>query len=214
MQNIKAVILDIDGTLAKYNSWVTLTEKLGADVSLLLQYLKDLRKGIITLEEANSAVVQLWVETGKASKENILKIYEETEFNSDVDSIHKYLSSKYKLCLISGTTDLYVQTIAKRLNIRDYYWNTKMSFNDLGYLKKINYITDQSNLKMEQFTEWANKNSLKMEECAIIGDGDSDKLLLEKLGLPILIISKYTDDQLKKDVKLQISSISEIKSIL
>lgn len=211
---IKAVILDIGGTLSPDNSWVTLTEKLGASIETLFEHLYDLRAGKTSEAQASKLVTKLWSDTGKANKSNILKIYDETQLHKESKSIINYLKTKYKVCVISGTTDLYVQIIAKMLNINDFYWNTEMFFDQNDRLLGLDYRVDQPTLKLDQFMEWAKKNNINPEETAVIGDGDSDIKLFEKLGLPILLITKYNIDELKKYAKYEINSLSELKAIL
>lgn len=215
MENkIKAVIVDVDQTLTDFVSWPMLTESLGADPKVHINIFNDFQKKAISYDEAKNKLIFLWQKTGKATRKNIEEIFDSFKITESAHPIIKYLKTKYKVCLISGSMDLFVKSVANKLDVKDWYANTQLIFNQEGVLTDFAYFQNQAEKKYEQFKDFASKNALQESDCAVIGDGDSDRALLEKLGLPILVANKDTPDDLKEKIRIKLKSLDQVKEIL
>ena len=124
------------------------------------------------------------------------------------------LKQKYKLCIISGAIDVFVDVISRKLGIYDRYTSTKFIFDNNEILMDFNYKLSRGEEKVGFFHDFCTKNNLAPEECVAIGDGDSDMPIFGEVGFPVLFIAKETTEDLRKTVERQISKWSEIYKYL
>ena len=61
LQNIKAVIIDVDGTLSPQISWTTLTKDLGASVEKHLEIFKEFQEKKTTYEVSKEKLLILFL---------------------------------------------------------------------------------------------------------------------------------------------------------
>ena len=211
---IKAVILDIDGTLTDEVSWLSFTKQLGADPRVHTRIFDEYKTGNITYPESRRQLIRLWNATGNASKKNIINCFYKISIRKPAISLVEYLRKSYKLCLISGSMDLYVKTVAKRLNIPNWYANTILKFDGNNNLYSYDYFDNQAKKKYEQFIEYTKRYAIKSEEVAVIGNSENDSIILEKSGLPILIITSDTSTTPMNTVRIKIRELDEVKKYL
>ncbi|NTV44517.1 MAG: HAD-IB family phosphatase [Candidatus Yonathbacteria bacterium] len=210
---IKAVILDIDGTLSTEVSWLQLTKSLGASHEEHLRIFNQFTKNEIDYITAKKLLINLWRSTQKANKKSITQIFYSWKLKDDAFDVVEYLKTKYKVCLMSGSVDLYVRGIAEKLGVSDWYANTELVFDENDNLVDFHYFRDQAKKKLEHLNEYLIKSNLSKEVCVIIGNGDSDVILFRELPYGIAV-----DTDLHEGVKIlanrTISNLSEIKTIL
>lgn len=192
MQKHKAIIFDIDDTLTNSTSWLELTRILGADSETHSRIYSEFVDNKLSYEEAKSDLVKLWRSTGNANKTKITKAFENIILKKDAKKVVTQLSKKFKICLITGSMDLFANVIAGKLEIEDYFYNTELIF-DNDELVDFNYVADQSNLKLEQSQIFCEKYNLKSEEVIIVGDGGNDQKLFDKYGLSVQVGNQYLD---------------------
>ena len=148
MPQITAVVFDLDGTLLPLNSWSALTQALGASWPEHESIYDAYRESRIGYEQAKRRLLDLWRATGRANRECLLEIFNELPIRPEANEIVHWLKSQqYKTCLISGSMDLYVATVARRLDIDYYYANTSLLFDGTGQLIDFEYFLDQSTKK-------------------------------------------------------------------
>ncbi len=214
MKNIKAVVFDLDGTLTDGVSWLSLTRGLGASVQQHSTIFKDLKEGKTTYTYAKKALVELWQATGKATKSNLEELFQGWPIKDEARDIITWLNQNgYVICLISGSVDTYTKILADRLNIHNYFANTKLIFNEDGELIDFNYELRQAQKKLEQFNIFCQQQKLTPEECLIVGDGDNEIDLFKATGNGVLLGNK-DDVELKAATWKKIDSLNEIKDIL
>ena len=80
MDNIKAVVFDIDGTITNFVSWTAITQHLGASKDEHLAIFKDLTNGVTDYHTAKSKLLELWKQTGNAKKDYFVQIFESWPF--------------------------------------------------------------------------------------------------------------------------------------
>ncbi|MDP3974664.1 MAG: HAD-IB family phosphatase [bacterium] len=211
--NIKVIIFDIDGTLIDGISWLKMTESLGADVQIHKKIFEELKNEKISYPESKSQLINLWLSTNHANKQNLLYIFNSWNLKIDAKEIINYLKSKYEVILISGSLDLYVKTIAKKLNIKTWYANTTIFWDKNNKIYDFNYEENQAKKKLEQLNQFLYKSGYKKENCLIIGDGDSDLILFKELSYGIAI-NKKPFLELEKLAWKKITNLSEIKELL
>jgi HAD superfamily phosphoserine phosphatase-like hydrolase len=123
-KEIDTIILDVDGTLSEEVSWLKITESLGASADEHASLFDKFKRGLISYPEAKARLVKLWQATGNANKGFMDKTYRSWSLREDALETVDYLKQSYRICLISGAIDLYVQIVAEKLSVPDWFANT------------------------------------------------------------------------------------------
>jgi phosphoserine phosphatase len=212
---IKAVILDLDQTLTTdFGSWLQFTTLLGADQNVHAEIFKKYKLGEMSYKKAKTELIDLWKITGKTNRQDVVYAFNRIKLRKGVLNAVKYLKRNYLVCIISGAIDIFVNVIADKLEINNFYASTKFIFNDKDELVDFEYKLSRGEIKLEYFYDFCSKNNLYPNECAAIGDGDSDMPIFEKVGLPILFLASETSAEQKEKIKVHISKWKEIYKIL
>jgi phosphoserine phosphatase len=212
MTNIRAIIFDVDQTLTEEISWYKLTKLLGANPERHLEIFHKFQTGELTYPVAKKQLLDLWFATGNANVFKMRAIFKGFEFSPGTTEIIKYLQAKdYKLCLISGSLDLYIEIVAQRLKITDWFGATKVYFEAGGNLTDFDYKLSNGEEKVGYLKNFCKKYDLKPEECAAVGDGSSDMPLFAEVGLPILLPNKDTLAKHKLKITTHINDLLELK---
>ena len=216
MNNIKAVIFDVDGTLTKRLSWLFLTEKLGASTDKHAEMLNGLRSGKYSLSQATKQLVNLWKDTGNANKSSFRKTFDSVPLRSESIDIINYLKNRgYLLCLITGSMDLYAKIIADKLGVQKYFWNTDLIWDNENELSSFNYEPDQDTKKLAQLDEFINSIKISTEECAVVGDSKNDVKLFQETKHGVYLDSGIENaPELEKIAWKKIKNLKELTAIL
>jgi HAD superfamily phosphoserine phosphatase-like hydrolase len=211
--NIKAIIFDVDQTITQEVSWYFITRSFGASEKSHSEIFTRFQEGGISYIEAKKQLIQLWSQTGNANKSFMRNAFLNLELKPDAKRVISQLAESYKVYLISGSMDLFIETVAEKLNISDWYANTKLYFAENGQLIDFDYTLDQANKKWEQFSKLLIKTTLSVEEYAVIGNGEGDKLLFENLGFAVLVDSQEKTEQLVDMVDMEVKNLTELLDI-
>ena len=210
---IEVIIFDVDGTLSEEVSWLKLTHGLGASVEKHSQVFADFKAGKLSYSKAKKRLIKIWQSTGKTNKNFMEHMFESWKLKPDAQETIDYLkNASYKLCLISGAVDLYVQVVARKLGIKDWYANTTLVWDNNGNLVDVHYHADQAQKKLDHFHEYNEKFGIDKKKCAVIGDGDSDIVLFRELPYGIAVNKKpYPElEQLAYRSVHQLSDLREL----
>ncbi len=184
----QAVIFDIDGTLTPEISWTTLTRDLGADTEKHRDFYRALQKGRLSYEEAKHSLLRLWCATGQADRATFTEIFESWPIYPSVPKLVRDLRGRGKrVCLITGSVDLYATVIARRLGVSDYYANTELVWDDRGALIDFHYRLDQAAVKLENLTKFCADYGLDPTDCLAVGDDENDISLFKATGRGIAV---------------------------
>ncbi|OGE88301.1 MAG: hypothetical protein A3J07_00715 [Candidatus Doudnabacteria bacterium RIFCSPLOWO2_02_FULL_49_13] len=215
MPEIKAVVFDIDGTLTEKNSWQQLMLAMGGTWAEDLEVVELERSGKITHEEANARILALWKRYGKDTRENFTNAMEAMALRPDAVSLIEYLKTKgIVICLITGSTDLNAQIVARKVGVENFYYNTKLNWDDHGRILDFKYEWKQGELKLKQFHEFLKKNNLQPEQCAVIGDSDNDHELFKITGKGIAVRTEFEDKILETLAWQVVNTLAEIRAII
>ncbi len=213
MENIKLVCFDIDGTLVHGTSWLILSEGLGWSSKEALDVFKRARKGEISFTEAERIFITEYQKSGKANKQFIEEIFNNIDVKKEAKDLIFYLKEKgYIIYLISGAIDIYVQCIAKKLNVDGFYANSTLEFNNKGTLQKINYRNNQKEVKVEQLKRLIKELNINIDQVVFIGDSENDIGVFKATKQGIAVHS--SNEELKKISWRVVDSLLEIKDIL
>ena len=178
---------DIDETFTPSISWQMMTKGMGASVEKHLQIYEDLKQKKLSLERAQSALIRLWQETGNARRSFLRSMFQKHTIYPESLPTVQYLQQKgYLVVIISGGVDLYVETIAGRLGIKDFYANTRLIWKGDDLLG-MEYELDQAGKKLDQFMGYLLKVNVSSERCVFVGDSDNDWAVMEYTNHGILV---------------------------
>jgi HAD superfamily phosphoserine phosphatase-like hydrolase len=188
MRKFAAVVFDIDETLAPTISWTDFTKRLGAASDAHSKIYNDYREGRITYLESKVRLLGLWHSTGNANRAFIEETFASMPLSPDTLPLMTWLHQMpVRLCLISGSIDVYVHQVAQTLQISDAYANTRFIFDDDDKLVDYDYVLDQSAKKLQQLQAFCTKYKLEPRDCAVVGDSENDYQLFAATSKGILI---------------------------
>jgi len=233
----KVVCFDVDGTLVEGNSWLYLTRGLGGSEKKHLEIFHQFKKGKISLEKAERFLLGMWrksnrrskrimrrilsiflktkfsLKRNEATKERVREIFSEVKLKPEVKEVISYLKEKgYKIYLVSGAIDIYVEEIAKKLKVDGFYASSSLGFDEKGILNRIYYQVNQGEVKVRQLEEIAKSLNILLEEIVFVGDSDNDIKAFEATEHGIAVNSQCSE--LKKSAWKEVKDIRELKNIL
>jgi len=190
---------------------VKITEGLGASVEVHEEIFARMNNGELTYPEAKEQLIALWQETSNANKTYMSEMFQGWRLKADAQEIIDYLKGNYRLCLMSGAVDLYVQIVAEKLGVIDWFANTELAWDEEGNLVDFHYYRKQADKKLEQFETYVAENNLDRDRCAIVGDGDSDIALFRILyGIAV---NKESHPELEKLARKTIQNLTQLREI-
>jgi len=206
----------VDKTISGDVSWLRLTSDLGADPDVHGTIFNAFLANNIDYPTAKKQLLDLWTSTGNASKEFMRQVFYSWQLKSDAKEIVEYLRAGYALCLMSGSMDLYVQTVADKLTIADWYANTELIWDNQDNLIDLNYFRNQSARKLvhlkDYFTKYPQFNA---SNTLIVGDGDSDLELFRTLKYGIVVTKdRQHYPELESLAYASITELSELANLL
>ena len=213
MAQTKAIIFDIDKTLSEDTSWLSLTRELGGSADEHLRIYEDYKNGLIKYDGAVHALLSLWRATGNANKPFFRQVFENLPLAPGAQEAVSHAKSQARVCLITGSMDLYAETVAQKLAVDEWYANTTLHWDDHGVLHGMDYELNQAKRKLEQLTEFCKKHAISPEECIIFGDSDNDILLFEATKRGVAV-GNDVPEELKAVAWKMIGSVSELPTVL
>jgi phosphoserine phosphatase len=214
-KQIKAVILDLDQTITTDQaSWLQFTTLIGADPNVHEFIYKRFKKGELPYEKAKKQLIKHWRKYSSLKKDKLIKTFKKIEVRQNAEEAITYLNNKYKVCIISGAIDMFVQVFSKRFEIDDWYASTKFVFNKHENLIDFDYMLSRGEEKVGFLRQFCKKHNLSVNECAAIGDGDSDMPIFAKVRLPILFIAQETSQENKRAIQNHLTKWEEIYELL
>jgi HAD superfamily phosphoserine phosphatase-like hydrolase len=212
---IKAVVFDLDGTLAPGVSWLELTRGLGADVAVHQRIFDDYTSGTITYEQSKDQLLGLWRATGHANAAFMRRLFASWPLHQAARPIIKLTRDQgLRPCLITGSVDLYAEVMAGRLGIFDWFANTRLSFDTAGNLTDYDYHRDQAAEKLSKLEYFCIKYRLKPAECLAVGDSDNDVQLFRATQHGLLLEAESQTPELHDAAWQIIERLADLKHVL
>jgi len=173
--NIKLICFDLDQTLINHSSWKELGFALGISYEEDKRLYEEYKSGLVTYDEWNKKILNLYLKHKDANKEEITKIFSRYSYNKGAREAIKYLKNKgYVLVLISGSIDILVDMVAKDLGIKFSKSNNTFIFDNQNRIKDIISNGDDTYSKMFYLNDFCGKLKLNLQDCACVGDGAND----------------------------------------
>lgn len=213
MEKIELVCFDVDGTLVDGNSWLILAESLGCSSQNAFDIFGRCQRGEITFTEGEKLLTKMYQNSGNANKTFIKNLFDSVDIRSEARDLISYLRKKgYKIYLISGAIDIYVESVTKKLNVDGFYANSSLEFDSEGVLQKINYRESQGEIKVEQLRNLVNNLGINIEQVVFVGDSENDIEVFKTTKHGITFYN--SPEELKKVSWKIVNSLSEIKGLL
>jgi HAD superfamily phosphoserine phosphatase-like hydrolase len=205
---------DIDETFTPSISWQMMTEGMGASVERLLELYEALKQGKLTLTVAQELLVKEWQRSGNAKKTFLAKLFNRHAIYPESVPTVKYLINRgYRLVIISGGVDLYVETIADRLGIKEHYANTTLHW-DGDDLVGMDYELDQAGKKLTQLKVYLKRIGVTKDKCVFVGDSDNDQAVMEYTKHGVLVKTPTYTREMEQVAWKVIDSIGELPKLL
>lgn len=213
MNKLKLICFDVDETLVDGTSWFLLTKGLGCSLQKHIDIFNRATKGEISFIEGERILTKMYKESGNATRKFIRNLFSGIKPKPEVGKIISYLKKKnYKIYLISGAIDVYVEEIAKKLEVDGFYANSSLGFTENGFLEKIYYRDNQGEVKVEQLNKLIRKLGISMNDVVFVGDSDNDVEVFKKTGHGVAV--EPSSQKLKSVAWKAIDSLEQIKGIL
>jgi HAD superfamily phosphoserine phosphatase-like hydrolase len=209
----KALVCDIDNTLADGVSWYKITESLGASVQEHQAIFESYLAGDITYVESKDQLISLWQSGGKATRKQFAMLFENWQLRGGALELFEYARQRgWNTALITGSVDLFAETIACKLAVSHWYANTRLIWDQNGNLVDYDYEKDQSAVKLRQLEEFADKSRISVDECLVVGDGDNDLAMFEATGNGVAVGDANTP--LMKAAWKHVGTLAEVRKVL
>ncbi len=210
---IELICFDVDGTLVDGTSWLILTEGLSCSSQEHLDIFRRCQKGEITFTEGERLLTKMYQNSGNANKNFISNLFDSVKIKSETIDLISCLKEKgYKIYLISGAIDIYVESIAKKLGVDGFYANSTLEFDNKGILQKINYHSNQGEMKVEQLRNLVKDLGVNIKQVAFVGDGENDIEVFKATKHGVAVHSP--SEELNKIAWKKVNSLKEIREIL
>ena len=213
MKEIKLICFDVDGTLVDNTSWLILAEGMGCSPQAAFNIFNRARKGELSFIEAERLLTKLYQDSGNANKYFIKNLFDNIVVKDEAEDLISYLKEKgFKIYLISGAIDIYVESVAKKLNVDGFYANSFLEFDNQGIVQKINYRNNQGEVKIEQLQDLIRKLGIDMNQVVFVGDSENDIEVFKATKHGIAVHS--SNEKLKEVSWKVVNSLRQVKNIL
>jgi phosphoserine phosphatase len=204
----KAIVFDIDETLTDFVSWISLTQDLGESIEKHSKIYSDLVSNMISLVEAEKAIISNWNNSKPLTKETITSIISKWKYRDHALKMIQKLKKEYIVVFISGAIQPFYDKVCQEFGITQRY-----NLNEFHYKKNILSRIKYTPVKKNAFRKFLNNNSLKANQVVVVGDGDNDIDMFTKAGYSFLF-SKSNNSHLEKYCDKVIKSFKELELLL
>ena len=213
MKEVKLICFDVDGTLVDGNSWLILAEGMGCSPQAAFNIFNQARREEISFVEAERILTKLYQDSGNANKYFIKNLFDNIVVKDEAKDLISYLKEKgFKIYLISGAIDIYVESVAKKLNVDGFYANSSLEFDNQEIVQKINYRNNQGEVKVEQLQDLIRKLGIDINQVVFVGDSENDIEIFKATKHGVAVHS--SNEKLKEISWKVVDSLRQVKTIL
>lgn len=174
----KLICFDLDGTLAKGQSWEQLNVALGMSVERDWELYKAYLDGAFDYDGWMERIVADYVRTERPHREIITDLYSSLELlPGATEAVVAAKERGYRVALISGSYVPYVEAAAQALGIGDWHACTEIIYDEDGYVSRYKHSDDEGAAKLTYLTAVAEKHGLALTECICVADGPNDEAM-------------------------------------
>ncbi len=198
----KLIIFDMDKTLIRGNSWYRLNTAMGItpEEDELLYRLGPEKEGIIAYDEWLQILVKIMIQRSHPTRQDIERIVLNYEFVEQAMETVKALQDKgYTVAIISGSFNLIVDDVARKLSIEHGYNNTYLVFDKDDMLENIILTWDDVRYKPLLVQSICRRFGIHPKDVFYVADGDNDiEIFRETIGVVIENTDHHDEPWMRK----------------
>lgn len=190
----KAIIMGVDRVITDVNTWFHFLTEIRIDLDKHRRIYGLLKDGKARWDDVKDDLFPIpHEEEERIHKSRFDQSIGNIEISGDaIATIHELQDRGYHICIVSGSIDLIVKSIARRLGINDWYANTTLLFDQHNYWTGIDWKHNEGQVKLEQAMDFVTKHNLKPEEVLVLGHSSADLDLFKKF--PSVAIGKSNQE--------------------
>ncbi|MFJ9643016.1 HAD family hydrolase [Streptomyces sp. NPDC101206] len=170
-----AVIADVDDTLTLDNSAAELLTTLGIPLQRLGALIQESESGRITQAEADQRLFALLTCGGRLARGTVEAVFTKIRLRAPVaPMIRQFQRAGLRVGLISASFNTYVQLMAARLEVPDWYSNVQLRFDTTDTLASVDFTIDAAALKHRQLHDFCARHGLHPSRVLVAGDSGYD----------------------------------------
>ncbi len=209
--DIRLICFDLNKTLISENTWFNLNLAMGVTEQEDRHMFDLYSEGKLSYVDWQKELEKIYIKSGKATKENILKIIYQYTYVEGTRDVVRYLREQgYILSLISGSIDVLVERVASELGIPHNSANNSFIFDENEYLSEILCLGDDSPVKQDQLRTLSQNTHIPLNQIACVGDGDNDLGIFQLTSHGIT----FKDSKIRDKAWKVIDTISDLESVL
>lgn len=212
MKDIKLVVLDLEGTFVKGNSWQRLNFAMGMTKAEDDRFYEEHRDGKINYQQWIEKVIAIYRQRGSPRKGNIIPILLNYDFFPGAHELVDYLKRYYEVALISGAVDIVVQSAAKSLGIRHMGYHGQFVFGPDGMLERVETVWQDGEAKLENLKRICKELGITLQQCICIGDSHNDLELFRATAGGITF--SHCCEEIRQCCRWEVRDLFAIKHIL
>lgn len=184
---IKAVVLDMDGTVLRMNSWQELHRCCGlleAEDQVMLRWYSE---GAISYRQWTDLISSIYRARGVATRDAVRAAFDRCAVDPSAEELVADIQRRgLRLILLSGGVDDLVDRVADQLRIEERAANHRIAFAADGRFAGFEIQGDDAQFKIARFKAFCERYSILPDECICVGDGCNDRLIFELSGRGVL----------------------------
>jgi phosphoserine phosphatase len=185
----KVIIFDMDKTLIQGNSWYKLNIAMGIrpDEDEILYRLGPEKEGVLSYEQWLHILAKLIVKRSHPTREDIEKVVLSYKFVDGAQKTVKALKERgYTIAIISGSFNLLVDDVSRKLGIEHGYNNTYLVFDDQDMFEDVILTWDDAKYKPLLVQSICRRFGLHPKDIYYVADGDNDlEIFRETIGVAV-----------------------------
>ncbi|MDI3390756.1 HAD-IB family phosphatase [Streptomyces sp. B-S-A8] len=209
-----AVIADVDDTLTLDNSAAELLTALGIPQQRLTDLIRESESGQISQAIADQRLLTLLTSRGgrvhRTAVENVFSKIRLRPLAAPV--IRGFQQAGLRAGLISASFNTYVEHMAARLGLTDWYSNVQLGFDDTDTLTSVDFTIDAAALKHRQLHDFCARHRLHPSRVLVAGDSRYDLQMFACTGHGVLMASP-NNTQLRPHAWQVIDRIDELATL-
>ncbi|TDD57675.1 HAD family hydrolase [Kribbella antibiotica] len=208
-----AVIADLDDTLTIDNSAVELLAALGIPRQRLTDLIRESESGQISQAVADQRLLALLTSSGRVGRAATETVFSKIRLRPSVTPmIRKFQQAGLRVGLISASFNTYVEHMAARLGVADWYSNVQLGFDDADALTKVNFTIDAAKLKHRQLHQFCIRHRVHPSRVLVAGDNEYDLQMFACTGRGVLMACPH-NTQLHPQAWQVINRIDELAAL-
>ncbi|MGW6940270.1 HAD family hydrolase [Streptomyces xanthophaeus] len=183
-----AVIADVDDTLTLDNSAAELLTALGIPLQRLTDLICASESGRLGQKAADHRLLALLNSHGPLDRTAAETVFSKVRLRPPVTTmIRSFQQAGLRVGLISASFNTYVEHMAARLEVEDWYSNVQLGFDTPGTLTSARFTIDAADLKHRQLHDFCARHGLHPSRVLVAGDSRYDLGMFACTGRGVLM---------------------------